>query len=164
MEGIELTDQNLFSEDSIHEAKNKVRSILHAEGDVTLQDRQNRLEGSTTLNSYEIDFYPQDEGTRIHVKYGLSTVGLVLGLIFLIIGVVIGAIILLLWYMKMDSVKDALNRAFPGYNVPPQQGYAQQPQQQPPPPTQQSQQPPQPQQPEQSSERDSETTPPPPQN
>ncbi len=130
MEGIKITDQNLFAEEDIDTLKNKIHSVFYSEGDVNLEERQNTLEGSSTLNSYEVDFYPQGEGTRIQVKYGLTTLGLILGILFLFLGVIIGAIILLFWYMKMDGVKSALDKAFPHYNVPSQQSYAQQPQQQ----------------------------------
>ncbi|MFO7791687.1 MAG: hypothetical protein R6W73_01720 [Candidatus Saliniplasma sp.] len=118
MEGIKISDQNLFAEEDIESAKAKIRSIVHAEGGVQLKGVQNSLEGNSTLNSYEIDFYPQEKGTSIRVKYGLTTLGLILGVILLFVGVVVGAIILILWYIKMDEVKSAMDKAFPEY-VPP---------------------------------------------
>lgn len=74
MEGIKISDQTLFTEEGVEEAKNKLRSIVYSEGGgVNLNGYQNTLEGSSTLNSYEIDLYPQENGTSIRVKYGLTT-------------------------------------------------------------------------------------------
>ncbi|MFW6141515.1 MAG: hypothetical protein ACOC53_03025 [Candidatus Saliniplasma sp.] len=119
MEGIKLTDQNLFTREDVETAKRKVHSIVYSEGDVNLNGYQNTLEGHSTLNSYEVEFFPQRDGTGIRVKYGLTTIGLILGIILLVPGVIFGVIILLLWYLKMDEVKSSLGRAFPMY-VPPQ--------------------------------------------
>lgn len=51
MDGIKLTDQNLFAEEDIETVKNKIHSIFYSKGDVNLQGYQNSLEGSSTLNS-----------------------------------------------------------------------------------------------------------------
>ena len=130
MDGIKLSDQNLFTNDDVETAKNKIRSIVYSESSTNLTSYQNILEGKSTLNSYEFEFYPQRNGTSIQAKYGLTTLGLILGIILLIPGVIFGAIIFILWYLKMDEVKSALGRAFPQY-VPPQYAY---PQSQTPPP------------------------------
>jgi len=119
MEGIKITDQDLYGGKGIQEAKNKVWSVFSSEG-VQLQETQNRLKGESTLNSFEIDFFPQNDGTRIQVKYGLTTLGIILTIILLALGVVVGAILLLIWYMKMDDIKSSLSDAFPGF-VPPEQ-------------------------------------------
>lgn len=129
MEGIKITDQDLYGNEGVQEVKNRIWSVFSSEG-VHLEDIQNKLRGETTLNSYEIDLFPQDEGTRIRVKYGLTSLGLILTIVLLIPGVVFGAILLLFWYVKMDEIKSSLSNAFPGY-VPPQRpparGYNQQP-------------------------------------
>ncbi len=138
MDGIEITDQNLFTDEDVETAKSKIQSVFNAEANILLRGYQNRLEGDGFLNSYEVEFYPQEDGTWIRVKHGATILGLILGVIFLLLGVIIGLIIILLWYIKMDRVKGALNRAFPQYHVPPAQGF-----------TAQTQQPPQHQQPPQ---------------
>ncbi len=123
MDGIRITDQSLFTEENLETAKGKIQSIFHTKADVTLTSTgyQNTLEGENILNSYEVNFYPQEKGTSIEINYGVSTVGLILGVIFLILGVIIGLIILLIWFIKMDDVKSALKNAFPQYHVPPAQ-------------------------------------------
>jgi len=118
MEGIKITDQDLYGGEDVQKAKNKVWSVFSTEG-IQLQEMQNRLKGESTLNSYEIDFFPQNDGTRIRVKYGLTTLGIILAVILLALGVVIGAILLLIWYMNMDDIKSSLSNAFPSF-VPPE--------------------------------------------
>jgi len=117
MEGIKITDQELYGDEEVQKAKNKVWSIFSTEG-IQLQEMQNRLKGESTLNSYEIDFFSQNDRTRIRVKYGLTTVGVILTVILLALGVVVGAILLLIWYMKMDDIKSSLTNAFPGFLPP----------------------------------------------
>ncbi len=124
MDGIKLSDQNLFTNDDVETAKSKIQSIVYSESSINLSGYQNILEGKSTLNSYEFEFYPQRNGTSIQAKYGLTTLGLILGIILLMPGVIFGAIIFILWYLKMDEVKSALGRAFPQY-FPPQYGYQQ---------------------------------------
>ncbi len=118
MEGIKITDQDLYEGEGVNKAKNKIWSVFSSEG-VQLKEMQNRLKGESTLNSFEIDFFPQNGGTRIQVKYGLTTLGVIFTIILLALGVVVGAILLLIWYMKMDDIKSSLSDAFPGF-VPPE--------------------------------------------
>lgn len=119
MEGIKVTDQTLYTDDEVQESKNKIWSIFSSEG-VDLQESRNRLKGESTLNSYEIDFLTQGEGTRIQVKYGFTVLGVILTVILLAAGVVFGALMVLIWYMKMDEIKSSLSSAFSAY-VPPNQ-------------------------------------------
>lgn len=118
MDGIKISDQNLYGNEGVENTKNKVWSVFSSQG-VHLDGGQNRLTGDSFINSYEVDFFPHDDGTRIHVKYGLSTLGIFLAIILLILGVVLGLILLIYWYIKMDEMKSSLSHAFPGF-VPPQ--------------------------------------------
>jgi len=152
MEGLRITGQTLFSDQNIENIKREIASILSSEN-AEVMAWERTVTGESTLNTYEINLFPQQDGTRIEVNYGISTLGLVLTLIGLVIGGIIGVILLVLWYMKMDDIKSSLKHAFPGYMPPQQQqGYSQgqqgqynsppqqqQSQQQPPPPPEQQQ-------------------------
>ncbi|MFW5928431.1 MAG: hypothetical protein ACOCSL_04425 [Thermoplasmatota archaeon] len=151
MEGLKITGKTLFSDEDPESIKREIASILSSEGNEVM-GWERTITGESTLNTYEINLFPGDKGTRIEVNYGMSTLGLILTLIFLVLGGIIGVIILLLWYLKMDEIKSSLKHAFPGYMPPPQQqqqGYGQGPQNQysnPPPPSEQQTQQQEPQQ------------------
>ena len=120
MEGLRITGQSLFSDQDIETIKREIASTLSAEG-TEVMAWERTITGESTLNTYEINLFPGDKGTRIEVNYGMSTLGLMLTVIFLVLGGIIGVIILLLWYLKMDDIKSSLKHAFPGYMPPPQQ-------------------------------------------
>ena len=120
MEGLRITGQTLFSDQDIETIKREIASTLSAEG-TEVMAWERTITGESTLNTYEINLFPGDKGTRIEVNYGMSTLGLMLTVIFLVLGGIIGVIILLLWYLKMDDIKSSLKHAFPGYMPPPQQ-------------------------------------------
>ncbi|MFP4050996.1 MAG: hypothetical protein ACLFVB_04575 [Thermoplasmata archaeon] len=151
MEGLKITGKTLFSDEDPESIKRETASILSSEGNEVM-GWERTITGESTLNTYEINLFPGDKGTRIEVNYGMSTLGLILTLIFLVLGGIIGVIILILWYLKMDEIKSSLKHAFPGYMPPPQQqqqGYGQGPQNQynnPPPPSEQQPQQQEPQQ------------------
>ncbi|MFW5904534.1 MAG: hypothetical protein ACOCTK_03600 [Candidatus Saliniplasma sp.] len=151
MEGLRITGQTLFSDQDIETIKREIASTLSSEGNETVA-WERTITGESTLNTYEINLFPGEKGTRIEVNYGMSTLGLILTLVFLVLGGIIGVIILILWYFKMDEIKSSLKHAFPGFMPPPQQqqrGYGQGPQNQysnPPPPSEQQTQQQEPQQ------------------
>lgn len=121
MDGLRIGGQHLYSEGGVQQAKSTVQSILYTE-DMDVQFLPNGgIEGKSTLNSIEVNFFPHQNGTRVEVDHGISTVGVILGVILLMAFVLGGIIVLLFWYMKYDDLKDALKRAFPGY-MPPGQG------------------------------------------
>lgn len=160
MEGLRISGQTLFSDQNIETIKREIASTLSAKGAEAMA-WERTITGESTLNTYEINLFPGDKGTRIEVNYGMSTLGLILTLIFLVLGGIIGVIILLLWYLKMDDIKSSLKHAFPGYMPPPQQQqqqYGTGPSNEyanPPPPQGQQQQVP-PQEPQQQNEEQSE--------
>ncbi len=120
MEGLRITGQTLFSDQDIETIKREIASTLSSEGAEAVA-WERTITGESTLNTYEINLFPGDKGSRIEVNYGMSTLGVILTLIFLVLGGIIGVIILLLWYLKMDDIKSSLKHAFPGYMPPPQQ-------------------------------------------
>lgn len=119
MEGLRITGQTLFSDQDNETIKHKIASILSANGSEVMA-WERTITGESTLNTYEVNLFPGDKGSRIEVNYGMSTLGIILTLIFLVLGGIIGIIILVLWYMKMDDIKSELKHAYPGY-MPPQQ-------------------------------------------
>ncbi len=133
MEGIRITGQNLFSQESIDSAKNKVHSLIASKGmdiepgpqDYQTQTpprprSQNFIQASSTLNSIEVRFQPYQGGTKIEVDHGITTIGLILGVLGLIF-FALGLIAFLLWFLKYNETKDDLQRTFPGYLPPTQQ-------------------------------------------
>ena len=157
MEGLRITGQTLFSDQDIETIKREIASTLSAEGAEAVA-WERTITGESTLNTYEINLFPGDKGTRIEVNYGMSMLGVILTLIFLVLGAIIGIIILLLWYLKMDEIKSSLKHAFPGYMPPPQQqqygpGPANEYSNPPPPQGQQEQPPPQESQQQERSEK-----------
>ncbi len=154
MEGIRITGQNLFSQESIDSAKNKVQSLIHSKG-MDLKggpeggyggqqapsqappqgpgpQPQSVIEADSTFNSIEVRFQPYQGGTRMEVDHGITTVGLILGIIGLFF-FALGAIVFILWFLKYNETKDDLNRTFPAYMPPAQGGQPpNQPQQAPP--------------------------------
>ena len=133
MDGIRITAQNLFSEESIASSKDRVRSLIVSKG-LDLESRadgyqaqpipggqpQSVIRASSTLNSMEVRFQSYQNGTKIEVDHGITTIGLILGLLGLII-FLLGAIVFLIWFLKYNETKDDLHRMFPGYLPPPQQ-------------------------------------------
>ncbi len=114
---------------------NKVHSLIHSKGmdvDAGPQSYQNqpapagrvqdRIQASSTLNSIEVRFQPYQGGTRIEVDHGITVVGLILGLLLFFI-FLLGAVVVLLWLLKYNEIKDDLKRTFPEYLPPSQQQY-----------------------------------------
>ncbi len=122
MEGIRISGQTLFSDQDIDRIKHEIASILSA-NDAEVMAWERTITGESTLNTYEIHISPGKKGNRIDVNFGMSTLGIILTLIFLVFGAIIGIIILIIWYLKMDDIKSTLRQAFPGYMPPPQQQY-----------------------------------------
>lgn len=155
MEGLRITGQTLFSDEDPESIKREIASILSSEGNEVMA-WERIVTGESTLNTYEVNLFPGEKGTRVEVNFGMSTLGVILTLIFLVLGGIIGVILLIIWYLKMDDIKSSLKHAFPGYMPPPQQQQQYGPRQPnqysnpPPPPDQQSQeQPPQQEEPQQ---------------
>ncbi|MGM0509534.1 MAG: hypothetical protein ACQESD_00195, partial [Thermoplasmatota archaeon] len=124
MDGLRIGGQHLYNQGDMAQTKNTVQSILHGE-DMDVEYLPNGgMEGKSTLNSIEVNFIQHQGGTRVEVDHGITTVGVILGVILLMAFVLGGIIVLLFWYMKYDDLKDALKRAFPGY-IPPAGGYGQ---------------------------------------
>jgi len=118
MDGLRIGGQHLYSEGDMAQTKNTVQSILYGE-DMDVEYLPNGgMEGKSTLNSIEVNFFQHQDGTRVEIDHGISTVGVILGVILLVAFVLGGIIVLLFWYMKYDDLKDDLKRAFPGYMPP----------------------------------------------
>lgn len=136
MDGISIGGQHLYSEEDVQQCQSKVHSILHSK-DMDVQYMPNGgIEGESTLNSIEVNFLPQQDGTMIEVDHGISPIGVILGVILMFAFVIGGLVIFLIWYLKYDELKDELKMAFPAY-MPPGQG-APGPRSQQPPQNQQS--------------------------
>ncbi len=124
MDGIRITGQNLYAEERVRDVQEQARSILSSKGlDVESQYGQyGMLKGESFLNCVEVNLKDRGEGTSIEIDYGMTTLGVILTLVGLIIGVVIGALLVILWYLKTDELKSSFGRAYPGYG-PPQHKY-----------------------------------------
>lgn len=118
MEGIRLTGQSLYSEDSISDVLDQSHSILVSKG-LDVDSFKDTIAGESFLNSVEVSTKPYQDGTYINVDYGMTTVGILLTVIFLFLGGVIGIILILLWYLKYDELKGAFRHAYPSYTPPP---------------------------------------------
>ncbi|MFO7991732.1 MAG: hypothetical protein R6U61_05505 [Thermoplasmata archaeon] len=119
MEGISISGQTLYTDESHGTAQNKIHSILMSEGfDIKGQYQGSPISGSSTLNEIEVNFSPYQNGTMINIEHGMTMVGLLLTIILLFAGA-IGIVILILWYIKYDKMKGEMGRAFPAYIPPP---------------------------------------------
>ncbi len=113
----------LYSEENAQTVQGHLHSIFTSEGQDIDDYQPGIISADSFLNSIEAKVYPYQKGTRIEVDHGISTVGLILGLVLL--PTVIGVVIFILWYMKYDKLKGELKRAFPAFMPPPpQSGYS----------------------------------------
>jgi len=134
MEGIRITGQDLFTEEAVSSARDKVHSLIVSKGlkpesrhiqdtQISAEDRsQNIIQASSLLNSIEVRFRPYRGGTKIEVDHGITPLGLILGVLGLLI-IILGIVIFLFWFLKYNETKDDLHRTFPGYLPPAQTQY-----------------------------------------
>lgn len=119
MEGISISGQTLYTEESQGTPQNKIHSILMSEDfEIKGQYQGSAISASSTLNEIEVNFSPYQNGTMVNIEHGMTMVGLLLTIILLFAGA-IGIVILILWYIKYDKMKGELRRAFPAYIPPP---------------------------------------------
>ncbi len=119
MDGIRIGGQQLYTEDNTQNVLGHLHSIFVSEGLDIDEYNPNLISANSLFNSIEAKVSPYQKGTRIEVDHGISTIGLILGLVLLF--TVIGVVIFILWYMKYDKLKSELKRAFPAFLPPPQQ-------------------------------------------
>ncbi len=131
MDGIRTGGQQLFSEDNAQRVQEITHSIFVSDGMEIEQYLQGIISAKSFLNSVEAKIYPYQNGTRIEIDHGISTIGLIIIIIGLALGGVIGIVLLVIWYLKYDSIKSELKRVFPAYlPPPPHQNYMSGPMQQ----------------------------------
>ncbi len=118
MEGIRLSGQTLYAEDKPENILQHIHSILVSK-DMEVQGYQGGMKGENFLNSIEVNVQPYQNGTTINVEHGMTTVGLILAIIGLIAFVILGVVVVLIWYMKFDDIKGSLKSAFPAFMPPP---------------------------------------------
>ncbi len=119
MDGIRTGGQQLFSEENAQRVQEITHSVFVSEGLEIEQYGQGIISAKSFLNSVEAKIYPYQNGTRIELDHGISTIGLILGLVLLLLFVVGGIVILIIWYLKYDALKNELKRVFPAYLPPP---------------------------------------------
>ncbi len=118
MEGIRITGQTLYTEDRPEDILPQVHSILVSKN-LDVQGFPNSVTGESFLNSVEVKVQPYQNGTTITVDYGLTTIGVILAVIGLIALLILGVVILALWYIKMDELKSTFRHSFPAFMPPP---------------------------------------------
>ncbi len=119
MDGIRVGGQQLYTEDNVQNVQGNLHSIFASEGLDIDEYGAGIISANSLFNSIEAKVYQYQKGTRIEIDHGISTIGLILGLILLF--TVIGVVIFILWYIKYDKLKSELKRAFPAFLPPPAQ-------------------------------------------
>ncbi len=118
MEGIRLTGQTLYAEDKPENILQHVHSILVSK-DMNIEGYHGGMKGESFVNTIEVKVQPYQNGTTITVDHGMTTIGIILTIIGLVAFVILGIVIILLWYMKYDDIKGSLKSAFPAFMPPP---------------------------------------------
>jgi len=127
-DGVRLMGDSYFSPEDPSTVQGKLHSLLNSRG-YPAGGGPGFLGFKSTLNSAEIRFMPAyNGGTQITLDNGISILGLVLGIVFLLFGLtfIISVVIFILWYMKADEVKKIISGFAPPYGPPPP-GYYQPP-------------------------------------
>lgn len=119
MDGIRTGGQQLFSDDDPRRVQEITHSVLVSEGLEIEQYGQGFISAKSFLNSIDARISQYQNGTRIEVDHGISTIGLILILAGLVLGGVLGIVLLVIWYLKYDALKSELKRVFPAYLPPP---------------------------------------------
>lgn len=118
MDGIRLTGQTLFSEDLPEKTLQQMHSIFVSK-DMQVQRSYDGITAEGFLNTVEISVHRYQNGTTITVNHGITMIGAILTIVGLIAFLILGLVVILLWYMKYDDLRCTLKSSFPAFIPPP---------------------------------------------